>query len=261
MTRIAFICGSGLSDALDGLLTDISSSSLDTPYGPVLPFKIGSYKDISVVVFPRHGEENGKPVRSPADLVRKRGYEANIWKLYELGVEHVYGFSAVGALDLNIPLASEHAFVVPSRAMRGFAASQHSFGALAKDVHAGLNFAFDKDLQGRIGSAIQRAGCRALENGLYIYNGGNCFESDDEIAVLEVITRLRGPHRVVGMTTIPEAILLAQMGIPFGAICSNVNYAAGLVLGAVVDHDETRRIMAIARDDIVKTTQNILDSY
>ncbi|MSR86308.1 5'-methylthioadenosine phosphorylase [Candidatus Woesearchaeota archaeon] len=262
MEKIAFICGSGLSDALDFLLTGvISHSTVETPYGLVLPHKIGNYGDTQVVLLPRHGEQDGKPVRSPAELVRERGYEANIWRLHNLGIEHVYAFSAVGALDLDIPLASEHTFLVPDRAMRGFAASQHSFGSEAKIVHMGLDGIFDRNLQTRVVRAIQETGCTALENGLYIYNGGDVFESTDEVATLKEMTRNRKSPKVLGMTIVPEGILCAQMEMPFVAICSNVNYASGLVSGAVVDHQETRRIMAIARGDIVRITQKILESY
>ncbi len=259
--KIAFLLGSGLSTAFDHLLLNIQyHKETHNSYGRVLPYKTGTYHDVEVVLLPRHGEKDGKPIRSPAELIQEKGYEANVLRLYEEGVDLVYGFSAVGALDLDIPIADQHAFVVPRRAFRGFAASRHSFGTTSKNVHSNLNSIFDLELQRKVGSAIRETGCLALENGLYIYNGGDCFESSDEIAVLDELTQSRRPYRIVGMTTVPEGMLLSQMGIPFAAICSNVNYANGLVPSAVVDHKETKRVMAIAKKDIVQIVEHLLDS-
>ncbi|MDP3729062.1 MAG: hypothetical protein Q8R18_06465 [bacterium] len=258
--KIAFLLGSGLSTAFDKLLLDIRyHKETHNSYGRVLPYKTGTYQNLDVLLLPRHGEKDGKPIRSPAELIQEKGYEANVLRLYEEGVDLVYGFSAVGALDLDIPIADKHAFVVPARVFRGFAASRHSFGNKSKNVHSSLDDIFDLGLQKKIGLAIRETGCMALENGLYIYNGGDCFESSDEIAVLDELTQRRKPYRVVGMTTVPEGMLLSQMKIPFAAICSNVNYANGIVPGAIVDHEETKRVMAIAKKDIVQIVEHLLN--
>ena len=59
---------------------------------------IGRLQDLRIVIIPRHGEEDEFAL--PATLVKEQGYEANIWRLYELGAEAIFGFSAVGSLDL-----------------------------------------------------------------------------------------------------------------------------------------------------------------
>src|SRR6516165_2014875 len=103
--------------------------------GRVLQYVEGFHDDLRVILLPRHGPSLEGPDRSPAMLVNDLGHEAHIWLFHQLGVSAVYSFCAVGALDLDVPLASARCFVVPNAYGRGLGATVHSFGALAKTVH------------------------------------------------------------------------------------------------------------------------------
>ena len=263
---IAFIAGSGLAAGLESVLPDMQRRGpVTTPYGEVPVFFDGRHHGTRVIILPRHGEDiGGKPQRSPAELVRTRGYEANAWFLGQNGAREAYGFSAVGSLETDLPLADAGVFVVPNSYGRGFAASQHSFGTAARVVHAGMRQPFDEGLRLALISATERAGLAVARSnpgrearGLYIYNGGDCFETPEEIIA---ISRLyAGPWpRVVGMTTVPEAQLLAQLGIPFAALCSNVNYAEGLSPATIISHEQTLRVMKAAGEMIARICSELI---
>ncbi len=260
MKTIAFIAGSGLAQGLEGVLENVQYfKNSNNMFGIVLSYYVGEHKNTRVIILPRHGDSKETPQRSPAELVKEKGYEANIWQLFTLGVEEAYGLSAVGSLELDLPLASEGSFVLPNTYGRGFAASQHSFGSLAKTIHTPMGESFSPVLIDRTASIIQKLGYES-HNGIYIYNGGDTFESPAEIRALD---RLYGgeANRIVGMTTVPELLLLKQMDIPFAAICSNVNYAEGLSQKTMVSHEQTLSVMGRAEEHIKKIVKEIILSY
>jgi 5'-methylthioinosine phosphorylase len=116
--------------------------SFGTRTGRVLQYVEGFHNNLRVILLPRHGPSLERPDRSPAMLVTELGHEAHIWLLHQLGVSAVYSFCAVGALDLDVPLASAGCFVVPHEYGRGLGATVHSFGALAKTVHPSMRKPF-----------------------------------------------------------------------------------------------------------------------
>lgn len=92
MPRIAIIGGSGVYDP--ALLTNIREETVKTPYGSVR-VKIGEYNGEEIAFLARHGEGHSVPPH-------KINYRANIWALYELGVERILSTSAVGSLNLDM---------------------------------------------------------------------------------------------------------------------------------------------------------------
>lgn len=267
---IALIAGSGLVKGLEDVLEDFNSvENLKTEhFGTVSKLYWGTFNGKNVFILPRHGETaDGKPLRSPAELVRTRGYEANIWHLISVeGVNEIYGFSAVGSLDHDLPLASEGVFAVPVSYGRGLAASQHSFGAHAKNVHANMSDPFNVALRKALVKATEGAGYETSRytntpesgGGLYIYNGGDAFETPHEIEAIDKFYSDAPFPRLVGMTTVPEAQLCAQMGVPFAALCSNVNYAEGLSNETLVSHEQTLDVMGVVAPMIVKIAKQLL---
>lgn len=256
---IAFIGGSGLSKGLETALSDIKEyPNEENKYGRVSPFVTGSYGSLNVAVLSRHGD--GELFRSPSDLVRTRGFEANTWKLHELGVEEVYAFSAVGSVSPRPPLVSTGSFVVPHSYARGIAASQHSFGNDAKVIFTNMGTPFSDGTRQRAGQAIEDGGYKARMRGIYVYNGGDCFETPEEIRAVRMLYGGR-TNILVGMTAVPEAILCRQMGIGYAVICSNVNYAQGISEKTKVSHEQTLSEMNKSERFIVRIVENILRFY
>jgi 5'-methylthioinosine phosphorylase len=287
---IAFIAGSGLAQGLENILYDVKEHAhVKNKWGEASYHLTGGHGDNTIIVMARHGDNAHPPERMPPELASQRGYEANVWRLAELGAEAVYGHTAVGSIDLDIPLADEGVFIVPHDYIRGLAMTQHSFGTDGVQTwFPNMSKPFDLELRSRAIKAIRRSGYTALDGGIYICNGGAQFETPAEIRLLDrmtapeqgwiattlspfveksalarhIYTRAKGRNnRIVGMTTIPEVALLAQMGIPFAAICSNVNYAEGLSERTQVSHEQTLHVMDTAARYLAKVAENIVRSY
>jgi purine nucleoside phosphorylase len=256
---IGIIAGTGLVQSLDTTIKNIKKyTNVKNKYGVVLSYYVGEYKNLRVIIIPRHGDSINTPSRSPFELVNENGYEANIWQLHQEKVDYIISLSAVGCLDRNIPLSNKKCFIIPNQYIRGFSSSQHSFGGDAINVHSNMSSPFNEDLRKIIIKAITSFENKAYSNAVYIYNGGDIFETSAEIKVLDKLTKDLFKERVVGMTTVPECILSNQLNIPYAVICSNVNYAEGLSLKKV-DHKGTLDVMKVASEEIVKITKKILD--
>jgi 5'-methylthioadenosine phosphorylase len=220
--------------------------------GRVLQYVEGFHDDLRVILLPRHGPSPDRPDRSPAMLVQELGYEAHIWLLHQIGVSAVYAFSAVGALDLDVPLASARSFVVPNAYGRGVGATGHSFGELAKTIHPNMREPFCRVLRAHALTAIEAAGAGAISNAIYIYNGPDQFETAAEVRATQRLYEGE-PHRLVGMTAGPELVLCRQMEIPYAVICANCNYAEGIEEGTPVSH----KLVVSTMQDVAETMLGI----
>ena len=89
--RIAVIGGTGFEKVL---FKEFEQLRLGTPYGVAPPILIGRIGREKVVFLPRHGPEHSLP---PHTI----NYKANIYTLYQLGVERILATNAVGAINLN----------------------------------------------------------------------------------------------------------------------------------------------------------------
>lgn len=263
MATIGIIGGSGLASGLEAVLSNpTTTGDLINDWGTVSKHTIGLFNDLRVVVMARHNDEvveHGvyKPGRSPAVLTQQRAWEANIWKMHEENVEAIYAISAVGGLD---PTARVGTIVVPHDYLRGFATTQHSYGTSAQNVHTNMNEPFDPSLRKNLIAALQHSGASFIHKGVYIWNGGDPFETNTEISVLDRMTQ-GIPHRIVGMTVIPEAILAAQMAIPYAALCVIVNPAQGVSSDITPTHDQTKAAMHQADAYIKSTVKNLLSYH
>lgn len=254
--KIAFITGTGLA-GFENILTNIvKHEGAYNRFGKIVVYYEGEYKGIQVVILPRHGTK--EEFRTPTTLAKQNGYEANIYLLYELGVQAVFATSAVGAMDPETALVDKGNFVIPNTYIRWFASTQHSFGQLAKEEHPNTSNPFNQELREKVIQIIRGIGLNAQDGGVYIYNGGDQFETSAEIDFLNKMAE--GKNRVIGMTTVPEAVLALQMRIPYVVMCCPTNYAEG-VCGTKVEHENHVNIMKPMQENMGKIFQAILDSY
>tara|TARA_Y100000310_G_scaffold334750_1_gene415216 strand:- start:8370 stop:9137 length:768 start_codon:yes stop_codon:yes gene_type:complete len=251
--KTAFIAGTGLT-VFENLLTNIQKhENTENQYGKIIVYYTGEYKGNEIVVLPRHGSK--EKFRSPADLVKEKGHEAHIWLLHELGVDQIFASSAVGVLNPEFDLIDKNNFILPKNYIRGFGASQHSFGNFAKTVHANMSFPFNLELREKAKKAIEETSCTCIDKGIYIYNGGDQFETTEEIRILNNL--IEEKPKLAGMTAVPEVILAAQMHIPYVVICCPTNYAEGIE-GKRVHHDEHIELMKKMQGELEKLFTSIL---
>jgi purine-nucleoside phosphorylase len=113
------------------------------------------------------------------------------------------------------------------------------------DVRIGPRFpdvsdAYSKSLRHEMKPVFEHCGIPYKE-GVYTWFTGPSYETPAEI---EMVRRIGGD--LVGMSTVPEAIALAHMGIRVGAISLVTNMAAGTT-NEPLSHDEVQEAAEHAR--------------
>jgi purine-nucleoside phosphorylase len=104
-----------------------------------------------------------------------------------------------------------------------------------------LTNAYDSDLRRQLTQAAERGGLD-LSEGVYAWLSGPSFETPAEIRMVQILG-----GDLVGMSTVPEAILARYYGLRVVAVSVVTNLAAGIE-GASPSHQETKDTAAEAAD-------------
>ena len=110
---------------------------------------------------------------------------------------------------------------------------------------------YDKGLRRRLERAAQAEGLN-LREGIYACFSGPSFETPAEVRM----ARLLGAD-LVGMSTVPEAILARFYGLAVAAVSAVTNLGAGIEGGAP-SHAETRAVAAAAGPDLGRLIRSFL---
>jgi 5'-methylthioadenosine phosphorylase len=238
MPRIAIIGGSGVYDPR--LLENIREEIIRTPYGEV-KVKIGEYKGEEIVFMPRHGEKHSVPPH-------KINYRANIWGLYELGVERILATSAVGSLNENMKPGD---FVVLDQLIDFTKNRVYTFYDGEESPHdrkfvAHVDFTepYCPELRNAIIRAAKELRFPYHPKGTYACMEGPRFETKAEIRMLKILGA-----DVVGMTQVPEAILARELEMCYSSVAIVTNFAAG-ISPTKLTHTEVVELMAKKSEEI-----------
>jgi len=211
---LAIIGGTGVYDP--GMLDQVSSVQIDTPYGAVT-CHTGLYAGRPVVFIPRHGKLHS----IPPHLIN---YRANIWALKKLGVRKILATTAVGSLNQSMKPGD---FVLPDQFIDFTKLRVSTFyeGGERGVVHVDMTSPYCNDLRHIVASSAKDLHLSAHDGGCYICTEGPRFETSAEI---RAYARLGGD--VVGMTGVPEAVLAREAEICYVTISMVTNFAAGISL-------------------------------
>ncbi len=139
---------------------------------------------------------------------------AQMSALAEAGCDRVLGIGSVGSLHADIPVGT---FIAPS-----------DFISLARrttifdDARGHLVPGFDPEWRAILIEAYSRAGLPLRDGGVYWQAEGPRFETQAEVRMIA-----RDAH-VVGMTIASEAVLAAELGLRYAAVCNVDNLANGI---------------------------------
>jgi purine-nucleoside phosphorylase len=168
-----------------------------------------------------HYYENGDPA------VMRKPLEA----LVALGVNHLFLTNSAGGLRQEwgvgvIAAITDHI---------AFSGLNPLIGVEGDRRFVSLTDAYDPELRKMLGEAALEAGV-SLREGVYMWFSGPAFETPAEIR----IARLLGAD-LVGMSTVPEAILARYFGMRVVATSTITNLGAGIG-GASPSHAETKEV-------------------
>lgn len=243
---VGMILGSGLGD-----YADLLESPLRIPYSDIPGFPLPTVPGHSgALVF---GRRNGVDVVIMQgrihyyEGVSQRQLTLPVRVMHALGVKTLILTNACGGVNLNftpgdLMLISDHINLSGSNPLIG--PNVDSCGTRFPDC----SDIYTKALRSRIRAAVEQAGIR-LQEGVYgMYSGPN-YETPAEIRMYRILGA-----DVVGMSTVPEALVAAHCGMNVVGISCITNMAAG-VLPQKLSHQEVMETAAIVHD----TFQKLLD--
>lgn len=244
--RIGMILGSGLGDYADELENPIKIPYRDIPDFP-LPTAPGHS---GALVFGRRCGQEVVVMQGRIHYyegVPQRELTMPVRVLRALGVEILVLTNACGGVNLSfapgdLMLISDHINLSGSNPLIG--PNLDAFGPRFPDCCD----IYTKSLRLAIREAATQAGI-SLQEGVYgMYSGPN-YETPAEIRMYRILGA-----DVVGMSTVPEALVAAQCGIQVVGISCITNMAAG-VLPQKLTHQEVMDTAARVHD----TFQHLLD--
>lgn len=209
--------GSGLYSLVD----DVEEITVETPYGPPsAPVTVGEVGGRRVAFLPRHGRDHSLP---PARVP----FRANAWAMRSLGVRAILAPCASGSLQPDLHPGD---FVVLDQIVdrtHGRDATFHdgpdSPEGFAPVDHVSFAEPYDATLR-----KVAVEACRA--EGVTVHDGGTVVVIPGPRFSTRAESRWYGAQgwHVINMTQMPEAVLAAELGIPYAAIALITDYDAGL---------------------------------
>lgn len=212
---IGIIGGTGVYDP--AMLEEVRSQEVVTKYGAAL-VNLGRYQGKNVAFLPRHGGDHSVPPH----LIN---YRANIMALSQLGVSRIIATAAVGSLNFDYKPGS----IVVVDQFLDFTKSRISTffdGQEGGVIHVDVTEPYCPEVRKELYSAAKETCADVFDRGVYVCTEGPRFETAAEIQMFKTLN-----GDVIGMTTVPEAVLARELGICYGTVAVVTNFAAGFCSG------------------------------
>jgi len=207
------------------------STRSQTPYGrPSASLKIASVKGKRVAFLPRHGEHH----EFPPHVVP---YRANIHALRKLGVQRVFGPTAVGSLKPDVRPGD---FVVSDQLVNFTNGRKDTFYDGPVTTHISSADPYCPELRAVLIDSAKDSGVRLHERGAVVVIQGPRFSTRAESKFF----RSQG-WDIINMTQYPEAILARELEMCYANISLVTDYDSGLEgdpNAKPVDNDEVIRV-------------------
>jgi len=234
--KIAVIGGTGLEE----ILKSSKQVYVGTPYGLPPPISIGEVDGMKVAFLPRHGIQHDTPPH-------KVNYQANVYALYELGVERIISTNAVGAINLNF---KPRDLIVPHD-MIDFTKQRHlTFYNNAPVTHIDFSQPYCPEIRRFLTENARNITSKFWDKAVYVCTEGPRYETPAEIRMFRALG-----CDVVGMTGVPEAVLARELGICYATLCFVSNMAAGVQdkLTSKEVMETSRIVMPTIRQTLIET--------
>jgi 5'-methylthioadenosine phosphorylase len=199
MSRLAVVAGHTLLGTT--FAANARRRSVETSYGPVDVLDAGSF-----VYLQRHGLDE---YRAPHAI----DPAANLSALREAGCDRVLALGSAGSLRTEVPVGE---FVAPDDFISFTPAT------LYDDARGHRVPGFDREWRATLIGAFAAAALALRDGGVYWQSEGPRFETEAEVRMIARDADL------VGMTIASEALIAAELGLRYAAVCNVDNMANGI---------------------------------
>ena len=208
--KIGVIGGSGLYDMPE--ITDKTTISIDTPYGPTsTDFMVGTLRGKRVAFLARHGDGH---IHTPTEVP----YRANIWAFKKMGVRFIISVNACGSLREEIAPGQ---IVIPTQISDNTKSARggRSFFEDGLVAHVDVAQPFCLDLARKIYASFAQVGGTTHKGGNFLIIEGPRFSTRGESDIFR-----RWGCSIIGMTSAPEAFLAREAEISYATIAHVTDY-------------------------------------
>jgi 5'-methylthioadenosine phosphorylase len=204
--KIGIIGGSGVEELL--FMEGFEKDKVQTKYGEVA-IKRGKINGKTIIFLNRHGGEYSAPSQV--------NYRANIMALKNEEVGAILATAAVGSLNKKMQPGD---FVILEDFIDFTKQRAETFETKS---FLDMSAPYSPFVIQKITHASKRVRAEVHPGATYVCTEGARFETRAEIKMFKNLGA-----DVVGMTQVPEVVLAAEAGIPYGVIGVVTNYAAGI---------------------------------
>ena len=221
-----------------------------TPYGETSQaLSFGYLEGHEVVFLARHGLGCTIPPHTV-------NYRANLWALHNVGVRDAIAVSTVGAIANSLHRGS---IVLPHQLIDYTQGRPSTFqdGIHLPVLRVDFTHPYNPDMRALCLAAASKSGIPLHDGGVYAVTQGPRLETAAEIDKLE-----RDGATIVGMTSMPEAVLARELDMRYALICPVTNAAAGRAESAAgIDHAQASASLDVAMQQIRTLLVTIVDLY
>lgn len=216
---LGVIGGTGLNE-IEGVQV-VETRRLSTPWGvPSAPAQRLRWERGECWFMPRHGQGH---TLAPHRI----NYRANVQALQQLGVRQVLAIAAVGGIAAT-PRPGELALVEDLIDYTWGRAHTFADGVSGPLRHIEFAPPFNPEWRSRVAACAEQCGVDLVTDAVLGVTQGPRLETAAEIRRLA-----RDGCTLVGMTTLPEAALAAEVGLEYATLAVVVNPAAGTADGSI----------------------------
>ena len=248
--KIAMVIGTGLGNFSTKLTDAVEIMYSDIPHFP--ESKREGYE--GKIVFGKLGEKYVLLLCTRVHCFEGFSMQETafpMWVLKELDVKTVIITNAAGAINEEYSLGNlvaivDHIKLCGESPLNGICSTDHAKGQFD------MTSVYDQELVENLKEVAYGMGM-TVEDGVYAYMGGPQFETPAEIRALSVMGA-----DLVGMSTVPEAIVAHYTGMKVLAVSCITNYAAGINGSEVISKEEAKEIGKTVSDKFESLMDNLI---
>lgn len=246
---IALILGTGLGDFADRI-----EEAVAVPYGEIPHFPVSTVEGhAGRLIFGKIGEKYVLAMQGRFHYYE--GYDLGevtfpLRVMYRMGCRKLVVTNAAGGVNRELypgalMLLDDHINFAGISPLRG--ANLAEFGPRFPDV----SDIYSREFNEKTARLAEELGIR-LFRGVYCYMTGPQFETAAEIRMIRILG-----GDVVGMSTVPEAIVAAHMGMRVTGISCVTNMGTG-VLDGPIDHEGVNRVAKSVEEEFTALVRAIV---
>jgi 5'-methylthioadenosine phosphorylase len=252
MTRVAVICGTGMSDLSKVYQNeydfDLTKIKVDTEWG-VVPISVIDMNGNKIFILDRHHSKSEK--RTPPHMIEHR---ANIYAVTSCKPEIILSVNSVGTMRKDFPPGE----IGISGDIIDLTQIPWTFSDDDAN-HSDRTLIFDEKAISYCEKALNKQGSTVIKELTVAQCIGPQFESPSEIDALDILGA-----DVVGMTLGPEQRLISEFNIPHVALACSSNWAAGRTPGdrsAEINHLEVDSMASKLQRRVIDCIDSLIINF